>query len=322
MSSSMNKSVIKMMGYFFAKLKKIYNHIYCLVNKYNDDLIICESYIQKRKGKLVHHNWGDDLNIYLFEFVTQKKVQSIPMTRDKIKFSGNNYLLIGSIIGFYNLDNKIIYGSGILNPKKKVNGKPQRIISVRGPKTRKVLLDSGIMCPEKYGDPVLLLPLFYSPVKAPSRQGSVILNIGTKKENNDIVSKFCKLFDVNIISMTEYDKWTDVIDKIYNSKYVISESLHGLIVAETYGIPNLWVEFIDHDENWTFKFDDYYQSIGKTETIISLQNGFSKDMINDHLLSWQKGSIDYSRLLSYFPFEIKCNINEELLNGNCKRKNS
>ena len=59
------------------------------------------------------------------------------------------------------MDNKIVYGTGAMNPNWKIIGKPNKIISVRGPKTRQVFVSNGIYCPECYGDPVLLLPVFY-----------------------------------------------------------------------------------------------------------------------------------------------------------------
>ena len=61
------------------------------------------------------------------------------------------------------MKNVTIYGSGIKNPSIRLIGKPQKIYSVRGPKTREILLENHIDCPPNYGDPALLLPMFYHP---------------------------------------------------------------------------------------------------------------------------------------------------------------
>ena len=99
------------------------------------------------------------------------------------------------------------------------------------------------------------------------------------------------------------------MDEIAGSKFIISESLHGLIVAETYNIPCLWVEFIDHtkiNDDWSFKFRDFYESIGKYNMkSIKLYEGFNFDSLLKLRDTWKQGNIDYDTLLKYFPFEIK-----------------
>lgn len=125
--------------------------------------IFCECCIYFIGHRFRKVNWGDDLNKYLFEYITGRKFVFIPFRKLSSKQRISHYSLIGSIIGFYNLDNTIIYGSGIKNPYESISGVPEKIISVRGPKTRDILLKNGIECPENYGDPALLLPLFYQP---------------------------------------------------------------------------------------------------------------------------------------------------------------
>lgn len=274
--------------------------------------IICESFIKSKLFWFQKNNWGDDLNKYMFEYVTGMKVVNLPINRLFFKVN-KSYSLIGSILSFYSIDNKIIYGTGLMNPKDNIIGTPERIICVRGPKTRETLLNKGYICPEKYGDPALLLPLFYAPSSKRQGRGSVIVNMGTNPNDNDVIKQLCESMNLNLISLTTYNKWGDIIDEIVSSTFVISESLHGLIVAETYGVPNVWVEFKDHPEYWNFKFEDYYESIGKSEEILKLQNSISISDIEKKVCGWNKANIDYKKLLSYFPFDIKCDINKEYL---------
>ena len=58
-----------------------------------------------------------------------------------------------------------------------------------------------------------------------------------KDSCDGIIDDYC------ILSLFDYELWTDIVDAICSAKFVVSESLHGLIVAEAYGIPNAWVEF-------------------------------------------------------------------------------
>ena len=113
--------------------------------------------------------------------------------------------------------------------------------------------------------------------------------------------------------MTSYDKWTDIIDEIAGSVFVMSESLHGLIVSETYNVPCLWVEFSDlrmgffHSNNdWNFKFRDFYESIGKHNmSSLKLYEGVNFPELLTAKDEWKPGNINYDDLLQQFPFEIK-----------------
>lgn len=295
------------------KIKHLPYWLFYKINKNRDAFIICQSYVKEKYGVFKKNNWGDDLNKYLFEYVTKKKVINMPV--DRLSFEIDEaYSLIGSILSFYGLDNKIIYGTGLMNPESSVVGKPRKIISVRGPKTREYLIGRGYDCPESYGDPALMLPLFYSPQFRKLGQGCIITNMGTSIEEMYGLKTFCAQYNLKLISLTNYNNWTDVIDSIVSSDFVISESLHGLIVAETYGIPNVWVELKNHPDYWNFKFYDYYESIQKKEKIIKLQNQSSLDEVFFKIQMWNKGKIDYQNLLNLFPFEIKCGINVDLLN--------
>ncbi len=223
--------------------------------------------------------------------------------------------MIGSILGFYNLTDTIIYGTGIMTASSPLQGKPDKIISVRGPLTRQALLNNGIDCPENYGDPALLLPVFYKPPVSQRKNMSIsiIPNMGTFRKSYPVpvVEELLSVHHCSLIDMTHYEKWTDIIDAIASSSFIISESLHGLITAETYNIPCVWVEFIDHNtapfnDDWSFKFRDFYESIGKHNMAsIKLYEGYDFAQLLKLKDQWRPGTIDYAKLLSLFPFPIR-----------------
>lgn len=279
------------------------------------EFIFMECYCSFSSLRFKRNNWGDDLNKYLFEFVTKKKTINFPFSKTVLLDKFKPYSLIGSIVTFYNLHGKTIYGSGIMNPERALRNKPDDIISVRGPETRRVLIENGIDCPEHYGDPALLLPVFYTPKKRTTNRGGIILNMGTTDSEKSFAWKIAKELNLIHIDLKNYDKWTDVIDLICSCDFIISESLHGLIVAETYGIPNVWVEFKNHPSYWNFKYNDYYKSIGKEQNILRITEQTPIEKILECVEDWEKADINYRELLSYFPFNIECPINGFLVRG-------
>ncbi len=307
-------SMRQLKQYIHTVLVKIYNTIkWGLFIQFNRkkiarcEIIVAEAWVKHKGYDIVPRNWGDELNKYLLEYITHKKFYFIPFT-DSYLQPMLHYILIGSILTSYNFNKSIIYGSGILFPEKSVVGVPEKIISVRGPKTREILLKSGIECPEVYGDPALLLPVFYKP-KSGTVKGKIIVipHIQTTVKE---VKGACDgiISDYDILSLFDYKRWTDIIDTICSAKFVISESLHGLIVAEAYGIPNVWVEFKDHPEYWDFKYHDFFSSIKRTRKKIKLQEKPGYEAIQSQINDWKKGEIPYDEMLSHFPFDIESRI--------------
>lgn len=95
-------------------------------------------------------NWGDDINIYLFAKISNKKI--IPYKTLLFARLFKHYTFIGSIIPQYVNNNTIICGSGVLNLQSSIKNKSQQILAVRGPITRNYLLKNNIPYLEIYGD--------------------------------------------------------------------------------------------------------------------------------------------------------------------------
>jgi pyruvyltransferase len=54
----------------------------------------------------------------------------------------------------------------------------------------------------------------------------------------------------------------EVIKQIAQCEIIISSSLHGLIVADSFGVPSQWIIVTDALKGDGFKFDDYYSAFG------------------------------------------------------------
>ncbi|MFK4759319.1 polysaccharide pyruvyl transferase family protein [Microbacterium sp. ZW T5_45] len=127
--------------------------------------------------------------------------------------------------------------------------------AVRGPHTRAVLQAEGIDTPAVYGDPALLWSRFWP--LAGYRDGvsegdltevTVVPNLHDFRGQRDesIVSPIGSPFDV--------------IRRIAMSRFVCGSSLHGIVIAESFGIP---ARLISPGTEPRFKYDDYYAGTGR-----------------------------------------------------------
>lgn len=204
-------------------------------------------------------NYGDLLSKYLVEKISGKDVEWIqPLKIPWYKKTPVHYLTAGSII--HNATRKsIVWGSGIIDHEQKIA--PADFRAVRGPRTRNYLLEQSYDCPEVYGDPALLLPLYYNPRVAKKYKIGIIPHYYDYSQvsewyRNDKEIKVIDLMTMNVESVTK---------EILECEQTISSSLHGIIVSHAYGIPSVWLKFSDKLFGDGVKFLDYLESVGLSE---------------------------------------------------------
>ena len=253
----MNKLQIKLVYFFDCVIWLIQDAVNLLRR---NNIFICGFYKRGRKGYL-NNNWGDDINISFIEEITNLKVCVINNSHLFRLIKVKNYSCIGSVIGYFTNSKTTIWGSGLISEDMKIPFKPVKICSVRGPLTREKLLQKGIECPAVYGDPALLVSIFYSPkVEKKYKLGIIPHIIDANNINLKIFAE--KHPEVLIISMSDYNDWHEIPDKICSCEKIISSSLHGIIISDSYKIPNLWAQFSNDIVGGTFKYRDYFGSVG------------------------------------------------------------
>ena len=125
------------------------------------------------------------------------------------------------------------------------------------------MVEANISVPENivYGDPALILPLFYEPLlKGPKKIGVCPHFMHKSNFLAEIVQDdFIKIIDVQ----TDVES---VVDAISSSSVCISTSLHGLIIAQAYGIPWVWLEIYDKNLLGNdFKFKDFFSTLNEEQ---------------------------------------------------------
>lgn len=222
-------------------------------------------------------------------------------------------LAIGSILN-RSLPNYQVWGAGYLNGFEHAKG--GTLYAVRGEYSAQKLYSEGFPLCTVYGDPALLLPLVYQP------KAKIECEIGLIPhflEYSDYKNRYPNSNIINI-TCTDIEK---VVEQICSCRYILSSSLHGIIIAHAYGIPALWIKkgYIGTDD---IKFYDYFSSVGI--------NPFYAGQINinvDQLLSIQYNSLPVElkkimlpkvnlaeiqkRLLAVCPFKIVESVKKVLI---------
>lgn len=201
-------------------------------------------------------NFGDLLPNYIVSKLSNKPIVRVthPSMR-RYRYFLKHYLTVGSILEAAN-ENSIVWGSGIIRQNDVI--KKAKFLAVRGPKTRKRLLELGYQVPEIYGDPALLLPTLYPISGKPEYELGIIPHY----VDYEMISRlFSGKENVKVINLIT-DNVESVIDDIVSCKRILSTSLHGLIVPHAYGIPALWMKVSDKLAGDDVKFYDYFESVG------------------------------------------------------------
>lgn len=235
-------------------------------------------------------NLGDYLSKVVFEWMLSTKV---------VKSSCKNtvhLLCIGSIIGKGKFD-ATIWGAGIhafenieaINFRKSFVRYDVR--ALRGPVTKHLLEKMGYDCSQaRLGDPAILMPEIYKPhIENKQYEISIISHMLLENEDYGDLHKIS-------IRTTDYKYF---IDEILKSKKIISSSLHGIILAESYGVPAVF--FGKGMESQYLKYYDWYYSTGRYSVKIArtLDEAIRMEPMQlPDLFELRKG------LLESFPYDL------------------
>lgn len=191
-------------------------------------------------------NFGDALAPALVEFLLGRPVRhaSGPVN--------GKLLTIGSILGRAQ-PNDVVWGSGHMVDVRRKLPAATRVLAVRGPLTADRF---GLSDEIPFGDPALLVPQ-WSPRVVPSEGRTIVIT------HHFEVAEHRQLVAAGYDVISAAAPRDEVLDRIQRASVVCSSALHGLVVAEAYGIPAVHVTLSDRVIGGTFKFRDYYEGTGR-----------------------------------------------------------
>ena len=194
-------------------------------------------------------NVGDTLTPVIVEHFTGVKLKHVPETHEgKLIGIGSTMLAIRP--------GDTIWGTGIMRDSDTFPLASQsRFLAVRGRLTERILgRDVGV-----YGDPALLLSLMHKPDTTKKYKVGVIPHYAERQEPG--LAQLSKEVDYKIINVNL--PWQEFVDEVVSCENIVSSSLHGIVIAESYGIPATWMKLTDKVAGDGFKFRDYLTGTGR-----------------------------------------------------------
>ena len=243
-------------------------------------------------------NFGDVLGYELISRMV--KDQNIEV----IKTGNCDLFSMGSLLHLIPRNyTKYIWGTGSIDGNK-LSFQYAKIKAVRGVLTRNLLqLDEDVAL----GDPAILVPLFFGIKSLKKYKLGVIPHY--VDQGHPMLKSLKADPQVNMIDV--FLPVPKFIDEVSKCDFIISSSLHGLIVAEAMGIESGWIKVTDKVIGKGYKFKDYYSAFGITgveplnflgnetvdQVIIKIRDrDFMQKTINANIGKLQKG------LIKSFPY--------------------
>lgn len=129
-----------------------------------------------------------------------------------------------------------------------------RYHAVRGKLSAGLIRDIEI---ETLGDPGLLANILWPNLRLTPKRYRIGIVPHYSHRADEQVRQLCGILK-NSIVIDVFQDVEDVLRQIASCEFVLSSSLHGLVVADSFGVPNAWIKFAEKLRGDDFKFRDYY----------------------------------------------------------------
>lgn len=195
-----------------------------------------------------------------------------------------------------------VWGAGMLKPVGRSFLGHVRVAAVRGPETARILRLEGVAL----GDPGLLIAdALGEEIARGERVGIIPFHA---KADDPLYAEIAARIPGGEVIDVRADDPLEVVRRIASCRYVVSASLHGLITADAYGVPNTWMDSGELIGTPAFKYEDYAASIGR-----DIGAPVKPEAVPGHVAGTGTGPLAYAAaieeqkagLVAAFPAELR-----------------
>ena len=207
------------------------------------------SYSSKPSPNKIHLSWwenpypgnyGDWLTPYIFSHYTENRIIFQGLTSRAIK---KHIVSLGSV-GRFIKSNSVVVGTGVSSFKYPLNTKAD-YVSVRGPHTADLLVQSGGPKIESFGDPGVVLAKILPLTRGKTNGRIALIRHHTHLQAPVILPNN---FDELSVLLSHPDDIVSFIKKLNEYDSVVTSAMHVLITCQSYGIPCALVVFKGFEE--------------------------------------------------------------------------
>jgi hypothetical protein len=207
------------------------------------------SYSSKPSDKRIYLSWwenpypgnyGDWLTPYIFSHYTENRIIFQGLTSRAIK---KHIVSLGSV-GRFIKSNSVVVGTGVSSFKYPINPKAD-YVSVRGPHTADLLVQSGGPKIENFGDPGVVLSKILPLTRGKTNGKVALVRHHTHLQAPVILPND---FDELSVLLSHPDDIVSFIKKLNDYDSVVTSAMHVLITCHSYGIPCALVVFKGFEE--------------------------------------------------------------------------
>jgi hypothetical protein len=161
------------------------------------------------------------------------------------------------LVGLHSDQPVRIWGTGAFAPKPLPNRKDVEIYAVRGQLTADKFGAKDIAL----GDPGLLINLFNTQQLGDTYRWGIIPHVNDWGQ--PIIDELHESTEHSCIINLANPDLMETISTIQSCDYIISSSLHGLVSADAFGIPNVWMRISDNVVGGDYKFLDHFSAVNR-----------------------------------------------------------